>query len=44
MKVAVIKYNAGNIRSVAYALERLNIDFAITDSVEEILSADKFYI
>ncbi|MFN8844390.1 MAG: imidazole glycerol phosphate synthase subunit HisH, partial [Chryseotalea sp.] len=41
MKVAVIKYNAGNIRSVAYALERLQVDFSITDRHEEILKADK---
>ena len=41
MKVAVIKYNAGNIRSVAFALERLGIDFSITDVPEEITSADK---
>lgn len=39
--VAVIKYNAGNIRSVAFALERLNIDFVITDNHEEIRKADK---
>lgn len=39
--VAVIKYNAGNIRSVAFALERLNIEFSITDNHEEILKADK---
>jgi imidazole glycerol-phosphate synthase subunit HisH len=41
MKIAVIKYNAGNIRSVAFALERLQIDFTITDDPEEISSADK---
>ena len=41
MKIAVIKYNAGNIRSVAFALERLHIDFEITDNKEEILKADK---
>ncbi len=41
MKVAVIKYNAGNIRSVAFALERLSIDFEITDQPEKIKSADK---
>jgi len=41
MKVAVVKYNAGNIRSVAFALERLNIDFSITDNHEEIINADK---
>ncbi|NOT76517.1 MAG: imidazole glycerol phosphate synthase subunit HisH [Cyclobacteriaceae bacterium] len=41
MKIAVIKYNAGNIRSVSFALERLNVDFIVTDSHEEIRSADK---
>lgn len=41
MKVAVIKYNAGNIRSVAFALERLGVTFTITDDPEEIRSADK---
>jgi len=41
MKIAVIKYNAGNIRSIAFALERLGIDYSITDDVEKIKSADK---
>ncbi len=41
MKVAVIKYNAGNIRSVSFALERMGIDFTLTESPEEILNADK---
>ena len=41
MKVIIIKYNAGNIQSVSFALERLGIDFAITDDVEKIRSADK---
>lgn len=41
MKIAVIKYNAGNIRSVAFALQRLGIDYSITDDVEKIQSADK---
>ncbi len=39
--VAVIKYNAGNIRSVAFALERLNVDFELTDEIEKIQKADK---
>lgn len=30
MKVAVIKYNAGNIRSVDYALRRLGVEAEIT--------------
>lgn len=41
MKVTVIKYNAGNIRSVAFALERLGVDYSISDNVEEIQKADK---
>lgn len=41
MKVVIIKYNAGNIRSVAFALERIGITPIITDDMEEIRSADK---
>lgn len=41
MKVAIIKYNAGNIRSMAFAMERLGIDYSITESAEEIKGADK---
>lgn len=41
MKIAVIKYNAGNIQSLSFALERLGIDFSITDSPEEIQKAQK---
>jgi glutamine amidotransferase len=41
MKLAIIKYNAGNIQSVSFALERLGIDFKITDDAEEIQSAEK---
>lgn len=41
MKVAIIKYNAGNIRSMAFALERLNIDYSITDDPEEIKKSDR---
>jgi len=40
MKTAIIKYNAGNIQSVSFALERLRIDFTITDDAEKIKSAD----
>ncbi len=39
--IAIIKYNAGNIRSVAFALERLHVEFSITDNHEEIKKADK---
>lgn len=41
MKVAIIKYNAGNIYSVYCAVTRLGADAIITDNVEEIQSADK---
>jgi glutamine amidotransferase len=41
MRIAVIKYNAGNIQSVRYALERLSVDFLVTDDPEEIRGADK---
>jgi imidazole glycerol-phosphate synthase subunit HisH len=41
MKLAIIKYNAGNIQSVSFALERLGVSFTITDDIEEINSSDK---
>jgi glutamine amidotransferase len=41
MKVAIVKYNAGNIRSVYFALERLGIEAVITDDHQQLHSADK---
>ena len=41
MQLVIIKYNAGNIQSVSFALERLGVDFLITDNPEEIQKADK---
>jgi glutamine amidotransferase len=41
MNLALIKYNAGNVQSVSFALERLGINFTITDDPEVIKSADK---
>ena len=41
MIVAVVKYNAGNIRSVDYALKRLGVEAVITADKEELQSADK---
>jgi len=41
MKAVIIKYNAGNIRSVSFALERLGIAPVITGDLEEIMSADR---
>jgi glutamine amidotransferase len=41
MKIAIIKYNAGNIRSVLFALERLGINAEVTDDHDFIKRADK---
>ncbi len=41
MKTVIIKYNAGNIRSVAFALERLGQEPLITDDANAIRKADK---
>jgi glutamine amidotransferase len=41
MKVAIVKYNAGNIRSVYFALERLGVEAAITDDHEQLRAADR---
>jgi len=41
MKVVIIKYNAGNIRSVLFALERIGVDAIVTDNPDEIRSADR---
>jgi imidazole glycerol-phosphate synthase subunit HisH len=39
--IAIVKYNAGNIRSVQNALLRLGLSSIITDDKREILGADK---
>lgn len=41
MKIAIIKYNAGNIFSVDYALRRLGIEPVITADKETIRQADR---
>lgn len=41
MKTVIIKYNAGNIRSVLFALERIGFAATVTDDPETISSADK---
>ena len=41
MKIAIIKYNAGNIRSVLFALERIGVEALVTDEADSIISADK---
>ena len=41
MVLTIIKYNAGNIQSVLYALERIGMKAEVTDDVEKIRMADK---
>ena len=41
MSIAIIQYNAGNIQSVLYALERIGAEAVVTDNKETILAADK---
>ncbi|GAB3987006.1 imidazole glycerol phosphate synthase subunit HisH [Spirosoma daeguense] len=41
MKTVIIKYNAGNVQSVMYALDRLGASYVLTDDETEIRSADK---
>jgi glutamine amidotransferase len=41
MNIAIIKYNAGNVQSVQYALQRLGMSSIITDDHNEIMNADK---
>lgn len=41
MNIVIIKYNAGNIRSVLFAIERLGMKAVVSDDPEVIRSADK---
>lgn len=41
MNVAIVKYNAGNICSVDYALRRLGVQANVTADTEELRRADK---
>ena len=41
MRIAIIKYNAGNIQSVLFALERIGHTASVTDNLDEIKNADK---
>ena len=41
MRIAIIKYNAGNIQSVLYALERIGYSAIVTDNAEQIKETDK---
>ena len=41
MKVSIIKYNAGNIQSVLFALERIGIEAIVTSDLEILKTSDK---
>lgn len=41
MKVAVVKYNAGNVRSVVNALRRVGVEPAVTDDPAELRAAER---
>lgn len=41
MQLVIIKYNAGNIQSVLYALERIGVAATVTDDHSAIKAADK---
>lgn len=41
MKISIIKYNAGNIQSVLFALQRIGVEAVVTDDVQKLLSSDK---
>lgn len=41
MKVAIVKYNAGNIYSVVHALKRLGVEPVVTDDAATLRSADR---
>ncbi len=39
--IAIIKYNAGNVQSVQYALQRMAVNAVVTDDAAVITAADK---
>lgn len=41
MEVVIIKYNAGNVQSVMYALDRIGVSYRLSDSIEDIQSAER---
>ncbi|MBQ6652151.1 MAG: imidazole glycerol phosphate synthase subunit HisH [Prevotella sp.] len=41
MRIAIVKYNAGNIFSVTKAFKRLGIEPIVTDNPETLMSADR---
>jgi glutamine amidotransferase len=39
--IAIVKYNAGNVQSVQYALNRIGVESIVTDNAAAIINADK---
>ncbi len=39
--IAIVKYNAGNIQSVKYALDRLGVEYVVSDDPKVLKAADK---
>jgi imidazole glycerol-phosphate synthase subunit HisH len=39
--IVIVKYNAGNIQSVLYALERIGVEAVVTDDHDKLRGADK---
>ncbi len=40
-EIAIVKYNAGNVASVMYALDRIGVKYRWTDDLNELASAEK---
>ena len=41
MKVVIIDYGAGNIKSIQFAFKRLGVEAVLSNNVDEIKAADK---
>ncbi|QVY66543.1 imidazole glycerol phosphate synthase subunit HisH [Polaribacter sp. Q13] len=41
MKLVIIDYGAGNIKSIQFAFKRLGVDAVLSDNIDEIRAADK---
>ena len=44
MNVSIIKYNAGNIQSVLFALERIGVAATVTDNIDVLKESDKLIL
>ncbi len=40
-EVAIVKYNAGNVASVMFALDRIGVKYYLTDSHSDLMSAER---